>query len=242
MKKSVVRFMSEKIAYWRNDKKDNFVHFYTECPEIQAAKSIGRGSIEDAIKSGHGVACQKCKQIKYQKELQEKSHKKYEEFVKEQNKKDERLKIGIYCFMTAIFAFMFCFFAMFVPQTGKEEEAYNSGYQDGYNDAKDISYSKGYKDGKESSSSDAYNNGYNKGYDKGYADGKEDSESASNTSGSTYSYSTGISDPGYSQIVYITETGSKYHNWGCQYLSQSCIKVSIEYALDQGLTACSKCW
>lgn len=41
--------------------------------------------------------------------------------------------------------------------------------------------------------------------------------------------------------VYITDTGKKYHCYGCRYLSQSCHEVTLEYALSLGLTACSVC-
>lgn len=42
-------------------------------------------------------------------------------------------------------------------------------------------------------------------------------------------------------IVYITETGSKFHRWGCQYLDQSAIPISRKEAIEQGYTACKVC-
>ncbi len=42
-------------------------------------------------------------------------------------------------------------------------------------------------------------------------------------------------------VVYITKTGSCYHNSGCSSLSRSCIPTTLEEALDEGLTPCSKC-
>ena len=45
-----------------------------------------------------------------------------------------------------------------------------------------------------------------------------------------------------SETVYITDTGEKYHRWGCQYLRQSCYSISLQNALSQGYTACSRCW
>ncbi len=45
-----------------------------------------------------------------------------------------------------------------------------------------------------------------------------------------------------SQTVYITNTGSKYHRAGCQYLRQSQIAISLEKAKSQGYTACSRCF
>jgi len=41
--------------------------------------------------------------------------------------------------------------------------------------------------------------------------------------------------------VYITETGSKYHRWGCRYLSHGATAVSCAYATSHGYTACSVC-
>ena len=45
-----------------------------------------------------------------------------------------------------------------------------------------------------------------------------------------------------SATVYITETGSKYHRWGCQYLWNSCYSISKKNAIAYGYTACSRCW
>lgn len=42
-------------------------------------------------------------------------------------------------------------------------------------------------------------------------------------------------------IVYITETGSKYHKAGCQYLSQSKIPISRQEAIRLGYPPCSVC-
>ena len=41
--------------------------------------------------------------------------------------------------------------------------------------------------------------------------------------------------------VYVTATGSKYHNEGCRYLKRSCYSISLQDAVDQGYTACSVC-
>ncbi len=42
-------------------------------------------------------------------------------------------------------------------------------------------------------------------------------------------------------IVYITNTGSKYHVDGCQYLSKSKIPIKLSEAKARGYTPCSKC-
>ena len=44
-----------------------------------------------------------------------------------------------------------------------------------------------------------------------------------------------------SYTVYITNTGSKYHSSGCQYLKKSKIPISKDKAIAQGYTPCSKC-
>lgn len=42
-------------------------------------------------------------------------------------------------------------------------------------------------------------------------------------------------------IVYITDTGSKYHNAGCQYLRKSQKAISKARAIERGYSPCSKC-
>ena len=58
--------------------------------------------------------------------------------------------------------------------------------------------------------------------------------------GSTYFVPWG-STTSSSPTVYITETGSKFHRAGCQYLSHSAIAISRAEAIAQGYTACSVC-
>lgn len=41
--------------------------------------------------------------------------------------------------------------------------------------------------------------------------------------------------------VYITDTGEKYHNYGCRYLSESCRPISASSARAMGYTPCSVC-
>ena len=89
-------------------------------------------------------------------------------------------------------------------------------YNDGYND--------GYEDGQKA--------GYNSGYSNGLSEGKASVTAAA---------STAATEP-QSVTVYITNTGSKYHRSGCQYLRKSCIPISLDNAKSRGYTACSKCW
>lgn len=46
---------------------------------------------------------------------------------------------------------------------------------------------------------------------------------------------------GYSQTVYVTKTGEKYHDDGCRYLSRSKISTTLQDAKENGYTACSVC-
>lgn len=41
--------------------------------------------------------------------------------------------------------------------------------------------------------------------------------------------------------VYVTRTGEKYHSYGCQYLSKSCIPIDLDDAISEGYTPCSRC-
>lgn len=45
----------------------------------------------------------------------------------------------------------------------------------------------------------------------------------------------------FSQTVYITKTGAKYHSEGCRYLSRSKIAIDLADAIDKGYGACSVC-
>lgn len=117
---------------------------------------------------------------------------------------------------------------------------YNS-YDDGY--------SEGYADGKSDGYSEGKTAGYNSGYSKGFSEGKasvKTTTSTASTASSPSSSSSGTSTPAVSEpqsvTVYITNTGSKYHRSGCQYLRKSCIQTTLASAKARGYTACSKCW
>lgn len=107
----------------------------------------------------------------------------------------------------------------------------SEGYQIGYDAAKRASYDEGYQDGY----SDGFDEWFSKGYESGYADGK-----ASVTSSSSFSSGSSYSQP-QTVTVYVTNTGSKYHMSGCQYLKKSRIPISLSNAKKQGYTPCSRC-
>ncbi|MDD5017792.1 MAG: hypothetical protein PHO15_06820 [Eubacteriales bacterium] len=43
-------------------------------------------------------------------------------------------------------------------------------------------------------------------------------------------------------IVYVTESGTKYHKQDCSYLTSSKIPVSLEQAIQEGKKPCSRCF
>lgn len=45
-----------------------------------------------------------------------------------------------------------------------------------------------------------------------------------------------------SAIVYVTNTGKKYHKSNCSYLKKSKIQMNLSEAKSQGYTACSRCY
>lgn len=45
----------------------------------------------------------------------------------------------------------------------------------------------------------------------------------------------------FSQTVYVTKTGKKYHSAGCRYLSKSSYSISLADAKARGYDACSVC-
>ena len=49
-------------------------------------------------------------------------------------------------------------------------------------------------------------------------------------------------DNNSTETVHITNTGSKYHKSGCQYLRESDISISLSDAKASGYSACSKCY
>ena len=43
-------------------------------------------------------------------------------------------------------------------------------------------------------------------------------------------------------VVYVTDTGSKYHLDGCGYLNKSRIELTLDEAIERGYTPCSRCF
>jgi len=117
----------------------------------------------------------------------------------------------------------------------KESEAYERGYSDGY----EAGLADGYENG--------YSTGENKGYLTGYAARGRIESARQSSSPSTaeilskYGLSESVQQP-TTQTVYITDSGTKYHRDGCQYLRNSKMPISLSTAKERGYTPCSKCW
>jgi hypothetical protein len=51
-----------------------------------------------------------------------------------------------------------------------------------------------------------------------------------------------LSAIGASAKAYVTETGDKFHCYGCRYLTDSCIETTVGTALLEGKKGCSVCF
>ena len=52
--------MPKQLVFWRTDRNDDYVHTNQHCPEIENAKTVQCGTIEQAQHTGHVRACPKC--------------------------------------------------------------------------------------------------------------------------------------------------------------------------------------
>lgn len=71
---------------------------------------------------------------------------------------------------------------------------------------------------------------------------KVSTSSANNTSSETTTPVTTTAQNTNSAIVYVTNTGKKYHKPNCSYLKKSKIQMNLSEAQSQGYTPCSKCY
>lgn len=86
----------------------------------------------------------------------------------------------------------------------------------------------------ENSAAEAYEEGYDDGYYEGYTKGLARGR---RLGGRT-------TTPALTQdtvTVYVTRTGEKYHRSSCPNLGQSKMAISLEEAIDDGYTPCSRC-
>lgn len=108
-----------------------------------------------------------------------------------------------------------------------QETGYEAGYsemQAKLQDIRETSYDQGYNDGYAARDLEEH---YTIDWDKAEASAKEKDQQQYDA---------------MSETVYITNTGEKYHRYGCQYLRKSKIAISLDDAIDSGYTACSRCW
>lgn len=148
------------------------------------------------------------------------------------------------------------------------EERYSAGYEDGYNAAKEkakedssTAYDSGYAFG--------YDDGYDDGLQDGHAIAGWEAETGHAVIPTEEPAPTPKSTPTPTPTpqptpqpapqptpqptpepqqpvqteatVYVTNSGSKYHNAGCRYLWNSSIAMSLSDAKASGYTACSVC-
>lgn len=120
-------------------------------------------------------------------------------------------------------------------------ETRQDGYQLGYEDATEEL---------EAEAEEQYQKGYDSGYNVGYADGYAHGKNIGKSSGAQSSGGAQSGGGGggaatqtgnQGTTVYVTNTGSKYHNAGCRYLWNSSIAMSLFDAKAGGYTACSVC-
>lgn len=111
---------------------------------------------------------------------------------------------------------------------------YVRGEDTGYDSGEQVGYSSGFIRGRAAGKRTGYSTGYSDGYDEGYAAAQSKQQREASYSGQVITRSVDYT-------VYITETGSKYHRWGCQYLRESCYYISLSDAIARGYTACSVC-
>lgn len=108
-----------------------------------------------------------------------------------------------------------------------QETGYEAGYaemQAKLQDIRETSYDQGYDDGYAARDLEEH---YTIDWDKAEASAKEKDQQQYDA---------------MSETVYITNTGEKYHRYGCQYLRKSQIAISLDDAISRGYTACSRCW
>lgn len=100
-------------------------------------------------------------------------------------------------------------------------------WEAGYSRGKEDGYSVGYDDGKKL--------GYDTGYEEGLAAGTAQSQQEEETESSTVS--TGSEDI----LVYVTDSGSKYHRAGCSSLWNSSHERTLSQAIASGYGPCGNC-
>ena len=123
-----------------------------------------------------------------------------------------------------------------VDVTSQLDEKHTEGYAEGFDNGYQAGYENGKKDGRAEAKEEAAEEERDDTEDSGSSGTYRpySSSGASDSSGSSSTSSSGTT-------VYVTDTGSKYHRYGCQYLRESCHGMTLSQAKQAGYTACSRC-
>ncbi len=148
-----------------------------------------------------------------------------------------------------------------ILETDRYQEGFDAGRSEGYGEG----YALGLEEGGQaflSSVGDSYQQGYDEGYASGYANQRQESQAArqqyvaaiqsvkpssqqshESTTVNSESQTAGLSENQESsgQTVYVTKSGSKYHQSSCSHLSKSKIEKSLAEAKVAGYTPCGSC-
>lgn len=103
-----------------------------------------------------------------------------------------------------------------------------------YSDARQEGYDEGYDVG--------YDEGYDAGHQEGYLEGRFSITSQSNTNASTYTNTD--ENEAVAGTVFVTQTGDKYHENGCRYISGKDNLITYSSASEAeaySYTPCSVC-
>lgn len=151
--------------------------------------------------------------------------------------------IALFIALSLLFAFTGC-----ISKQDLEDAkgvAYQDGYDAGYAEGESAGYDSGYSDAEEESFESAFDMGYgagwSDGYDSGYDDGEADAKASAPTASTSSTPRTDYVTSSDS-MVYVSRTGTKYHNNpNCSNMNNPDY-VSLETAIAQGRSACSKCY
>lgn len=145
-----------------------------------------------------------------------------------------------------------------------KEEGHDAGYKEGvqvtrknYEAKLDAEYSKGYNAGE----AKGHAEGYDEGYKAAYAEQADIDTEDQHLAGEAPQSSSGESSPAPAPepepepeptpapaepdattvAVFVTNTGGKYHRYGCRYLRESKNNISLAEAISRGYEPCSVC-
>lgn len=143
-----------------------------------------------------------------------------------------------------------------------KEEGHDAGYKEGvqatrenYEAKLEAEYSKGYDAGEAKGHAEGYDEGYKAAYAEQADIGTEDQYRAGEAPQSSSGESSPApapepeseSEPAPAEpdattvAVFVTNTGGKYHRYGCRYLRESKNNISLAEAISRGYEPCSVC-